>query len=151
MPLIQPGDSPFELREFIIRDGRPRDLVNQLINLDDTVRIYTENTGWSSTRNYFVKHILPVWAPFGGFTMHYYLLAPAVSSEEELDPQVIKNTEENYVALYADTVIQFSREGPIRFSENRASDRIRTKIKDFMMVRIDRREKGIIFNEDVGA
>jgi hypothetical protein len=63
MRVILPEDSPYDLERLMLRDGQPRDVLNQRIKINDTVRIWSVEDGWSSARYYFIRHVLPVWSP----------------------------------------------------------------------------------------
>jgi hypothetical protein len=168
MTLIMPDASPYDLETNMLRDGRPRDVVNQRIAVNDTVRVWSVQMGWSSDREYFVRHIMPMWVP-GIVTpqeqaaMSYYnthelprgryifsfLLAP------QLD-EIAKTTDTSYLGndaleIYSNTVLLITEENDMLvIEEGMAAESIKVIVRDYETVKIRAGEPNIIYNSDTG-
>lgn len=166
-----PNKSPYELERDMLRDGRPRDVLSQRIGINDVVRIWTVQTGWSSPREYFVKHIIPKWVPdrawqqdpspttttgvffqspaltsIGlpkGYVMYTFLLVP--NTETLADAT---NVGEDAINIYSDSVLIITSADMIVIEEGMAQDAIKVVTQDYQVVKLRQGEINVIYNTD---
>ena len=164
---ILPDASPYDLEKMMLRDGRPRDVLNQRIRVNDTVRVWTVQTGWSSGREYFVRHILPIWTPgtlspqeqaaisFSptpqlpkGKTSFAFLLAPQQDEVGQTsDPAYIGD---DSLQIYRNTTLIITAQDFLVITEGMAEERIKVFVNDYEAVKIRAGEAGVIYNSDAG-
>jgi hypothetical protein len=145
--------SPGQLAQQILRDGRPRDAINQLIRINDVVRVWTPQSGWSSTRDYFIKHILPVWSLVGSYQRYSYLLTPFVEEEgqENTNPSDPEEVTIDAIEILDTTVIFITADDLIAIREGIGQEKVRVVAEDSELVRMKVGEYGVIYNTDVTA
>jgi hypothetical protein len=171
-PFILPDASPYDLAETMVRDGRPRDVLNQRITVNDTVRIWTVQTGWSSTREFFVRHMLPKWVPAivtasqaaqeeyasitgaprplpRGNTIFSFLLVPQLDEAEQANSQGFLGNDA--IEIYKSTTLLITAQDYIVIQEGLANDAIKLVVNDYEIVKIRAGEAGVIYNADAGA
>lgn len=133
---------PYDLAKDMIRDGKPRDAINQRIQVNDAVRVWSASTGWSAPREYFVKHILPVWIPAGRYVMHTYLLVPLLEDTSQQSDQAYLGGDN--IEIYGNTIIYLTRDTIIAIREGTAQEKIKTVVDDYMVYRIRREDANVI-------
>lgn len=174
--VILPEQSPYDLERLMLRDGRPRDVLNQRIKINDTVRIWSVQEGWSSARDYFIRHVLPVWSPADpstvvaqgpayesaltfsdqqtqatpkGDVMFFFLLAP---QQDEIE----QNNNASYlgkdaIEITKGTTLLITAQDFLVIQEGMANNRIKVMAKDYEVVKIRAGEANVIYNSDAGA
>lgn len=126
--------TPYELAELMIRDGTPRDAINQRIRPNDIVRIWTRQAGWTYERDFFVKHALPKWSPTKQYITYMYLIVPQLDDiDQASDPSYLG---EDIIELVTGTVILITHGEAIAIREGIAQERIDVVVDDFQIIKV---------------
>lgn len=170
MTAVLPGASPYDLEGSIVRDGRPRDVLSQRVRVNDAVRIWTVQAGWSSPREYFVKHILPTWVPIiatqtvipvtvsftrdedvadmrpRGKMIFTYLLVPQLDDVDQTEDTSYLGIDA--LEIYKETTLLITAQDFIVIEEGMAKDAITVVVADYKMLKIRPGESGVIYSVD---
>lgn len=133
---------PYELAADIIRDGKPRDVINQRIQVNDAVRVWTAALGWASTRQFYVKHILPVWLPARRYVMYRYLLVPLQEADTETEDIVYIGSDD--LQITQSTVIYLTMGTVLAIRKGAALEKISVVVSDYEVARYRREDAGVL-------
>jgi hypothetical protein len=141
--------SPYDMVANIMRDGKPRDAINQKVRINDVVRIWTAQNGWGYDRDFFVKHIMPKWSVSGRYMGYSYLLVPQLDDIDDANNAAYTGGDQ--IDITKNTVLLLTVQNFIAIRKGMAQENLRVICDDFQLVRLKVGENGVIYNSDEGA
>jgi hypothetical protein len=138
--------SPYELSYSMVRDGKPRDVANRRIHVNDTVRVWTKQSGWTQGQDFFVKHMLPRWVPYKQHTMFLFLLVPHLDDGAAVR-QIVSDPgplTENDLQIGSRTTLLLTKTDVLAVREGVAEERVRVVVEDFCVIKMEAAEAGVV-------